>query len=63
MTRTITNAGPCIGFEAMGGLYETRADKDAVVCLAGKVWDAVDGTIVLAVGVIKLYADPKASRE
>jgi hypothetical protein len=43
----------------MGGLYEPRADEDAVVGLAGEVRDAVDGAIVLAVGVIELYADPE----
>lgn len=63
MTETVTHAGPRIGFEAMGGLYEPRADKDAVVGLAGEVWDGVDGAIVLAVGVIELYADPEACRE
>lgn len=47
----------------MGGPYETRADEDAVVGLAGEVWHAVDGAIVLAVGVIELDADPKACGE
>ena len=57
--RAVTNARPCIGFEAIGGLDESRTDKDSVVHLAGEVRHSVDGTIVLTVGVIELYADPE----